>query len=138
MIILDTNVISALMRDPPDFRVVAWLNLQPRESLWTTSVSIFELRFGLQIMPQSKRRSSLEETLDLILEKIEHRIASFDVTAAERTADLSAIRKKKGQSSEMRDTMIAGIVLAHNATLATGNVTHFQDISATVVNPWTI
>ena len=138
MIILDTNVISALMRDPADVTVAQWLDRQPPTSIWTTSVSVFELRFGLKIMPAGKRQFLLAQKLKLILEMIDHRIAVFDLAAAEHAADLAAIRKKKGQSGEMRDTMIAGIVLAHNAILATGNVTHFQDISATVVNPWTV
>jgi toxin FitB len=136
MIILDTNVVSALMRNPPDAKIVAWLDQQPRASIWTTSITLFELWFGLEIMPPGKRRSSLSETLELILERIEGRVATFDFAAAQQAADLMALRQKKGQTGEMRDTMIAGIAIAQNATLATGNVVHFQDILAPVVNPW--
>ena len=71
-----------------------------------------------------------------ILDGLEHRVAVFDEEAARLASNLTAIRQKKGRVVEIRDTMIAGIVLAHHATLATRNVTHFEDISAKVVNPW--
>jgi predicted nucleic acid-binding protein len=67
---------------------------------------------------------------------MDHRIAVFDEEAARLAANLTAFRQKKGRVGELRDTMIAGIVMARHATLATRNVTHFADISATVVNPW--
>jgi len=136
MIILDTNVVSALMRDPPDPKVTAWLDLQLRTSIWTTSVTLLEVRFGLEIMAVGKRRSSLADTFELILEKIDHRVAGFDIDAAQRAAELMALRKKKGQPGELRDTMIAGIVLANHASLATGNVAHFRDLSVPVIDPW--
>jgi toxin FitB len=136
MIILDTNVVSALMRDPPDAKVTAWLDLQPRTSLWTSSVTVLEVRYGLEIMPVGKRRSSLVETFELILEKIDRRVAGLDLDAAQRTADLMALRRKKGRPVELRDTMIAGIVLANHASLATGNTAHFQDLSVSLINPW--
>lgn len=137
MIILDTNVLSALMRPVPDSRILSWINLQPRISLWTTSVTVLELRFGVQIMPSGRRQSVLAQALDAALEKIEHRVAAFDLSASQHAADLAALRRKQGRPGEFRDTMIAGIVLAHNASLATGNTVHFQDIKATVINPWT-
>ena len=67
---------------------------------------------------------------------MEQRIAVFDEEAARFAANLTAVRRKKGRAGEIRDTMIAGIVLAHHASLATRNTTHFSDISATVINPW--
>ena len=138
MIILDTNVVSALMRDPPDVKVVAWLDQQPRTSIWTTSITVLEVRFGLEIMPAGKRRSSLAQTFELILESIDHRVAGFDSVAAQQAADLAALRQKRGQPRELRDTMIAGIVLAHHASLATGNTAHFHDLPVTVISPWTV
>lgn len=137
MIILDTNVVSALMHEPPDSKVASWLDRQPEPSVWTTSITVFEVRFGLQIMPLGRRRSALEQTFELILEQIDRRVAVFDFSSAGQAANLSALRKKQGRPGEFRDTMIAGIVLAHNASLATGNTAHFQDIKATVINPWT-
>jgi len=136
MIILDTNVISALMRDLPDPSVESWLDRQPHSSIWTTSISVLEIETGLQTMPAGKRRSSLSEDFDRLLGRIDHRIAAFDEPAARLAAELTGLREKKGRVVEIRDTMIAGIVLAHHATLATRNVAHFADMSAKVVNPW--
>ena len=136
MIILDTNVLSALMRHVPDPAVVAWMDRQPRTSLWTTSVTVLEVRFGLQILPSGKRRSALMQAFDALLDKIGRRVAGFDLDAAEHASDLMASRHKKGRPVELRDTMIAGIVLAHNATLATRNMQHFQDASVAIVDPW--
>jgi toxin FitB len=137
MIILDTNVLSALMSRTPDERVAAWLDRQPRTSIWTTSVTIFEVRFGLEIMPSGKRRASLVEDFEKLLTSINHRIAPFDTEAAQHAGTLMASRKMQGRPRELRDTMIAGIVLAHHGTLATRNTRDFDDISATCVDPWT-
>jgi predicted nucleic acid-binding protein len=136
MIILDTNVLSALMRQTPDTEVVAWLDRQPRTSIWTTSITVLEARFGLQILPAGKRRSSLMQSFDLLLDKIDHRIAPFDSEAAEHASELMTGRHKKGRPVELRDTMIAGIVVARHATLVTRNTTHFEDSGIRVVNPW--
>jgi toxin FitB len=137
MIVLDTNVLSALMRQSADKKVVDWLDKQPRSSIWTTSVTILEIRFGLQILPVGKRRSILIQAFEKVLvDKIERRVAPFDTVAAQEAGDLMAVRHKKGQPGELRDTMIAGIVLACHATLATRNIAHFEDLSVPVVNPW--
>jgi predicted nucleic acid-binding protein len=138
MTILDTNVLSALMHQTPDPHVVTWLDRQPRTSIWTTSVTVLEVRFGLQIMPIGRRRAALIQAFGTVLEKISHRVAPFDATAAEQAGDLMASRHKNGRPVELRDTMIAGIVLAHHATLATRNTSHFDDLSLPLINPWTV
>ena len=136
MIILDTNVLSALMQQAPDPNVLAWLDQQPRSSIWTTAITVLEIRFGLQILAAGKRRRLLMQGFEALLEKIGQRIAPFDDAAAQQAANLMAARQKRGRPGDLRDTMIAGIVLAQHATLATRNISHFEDISA-VVNPWT-
>jgi hypothetical protein len=136
MIILDTNVLSALMLLAPDQRVAAWLDQQPRSSIWTTSVTLFEVRFGLELLPAGKRRAGLFEDLERLLISINYRIIPFDTEAAHEAGVLMASRKVEGRPKELRDTMIAGIVLSRHATLATRNVRDFEDISAIVVNPW--
>ena len=136
MIILDTNVLSALMRNAPDPAVVSWIDRQSRSSIWTSSITILEIQTGLQIMPAGKRTASLSDDFERLLDRIDHRIVVFDEHAARLAASLTAARQKKGRVGELRDTMIAGIVLSHHASLATRNVAHFADISATVVNPW--
>lgn len=137
MIILDTNVLSALMRQAADENVVAWLDKQPRTSIWTTSVTILEIQFGLQILPAGKRRSSLIKAFETVLmDELGQRVAPFDMVAAQQASELMASRHKKGRTVELRDTMIAGIVLASHATLATRNTPHFEDLSVPVINPW--
>jgi predicted nucleic acid-binding protein len=138
MIVLDTNVLSALMRQVPDPQVIAWLDRQPRTSIWTTSITLLEIRFGLQILVVGKRRSSLMEAFAAFLGKLDHRIIPFDAASAQQARDLMASRHKKGRPVELRDTMIAGIVLAQHATLATRNTAHFEDIATHVINPWTV
>jgi toxin FitB len=137
MILLDTNVVSELMQPKPAIQVIQWLDHQPRTSLWTTAISVFEIRFGLQTMPSGKRRTELSNFFERwLIESIQQRIAIFDADAARLSADLAASRQKAGRSGELRDTMIAGIVLATHATLATRNVKHFEEIASSVVNPW--
>jgi len=136
MIVLDTNVLSALMRQTPDKNVIVWLDKQPRTSIWTTAVTILEIRFGLQVMPLGKRRSLLIREFETVLDKIGYRVAPFDAAAAQQAGDLMASRQKKGRPGDLRDTMIAGIVLARHATLATRNITHYEDLSVPVINPW--
>jgi predicted nucleic acid-binding protein len=137
MIILDTNVISELMRPMPELRVPRWLDQQPRTSIWTTSVTVFEIRFGLEAMPAGKRRIAFMASFERWLaEVVEQRIAGYDESAARRSAELAAERQRIGRPGELRDTMIAGIVLASHATLATRNVKHFEEIASSVVNPW--
>ena len=126
MIVVDTNVLSALMRRVPDPSVITWLDGQPRTSVWTTSITILEVQFGLQVMPAGKRRSALMELFERVLmEKIERRVASFDTLAARRAAELMAFDRRTAVREQLRDTMIAGIVLASRATLATRNTEAF-------------
>jgi|ERR1700687_4488144 len=136
MIILDTNVLSALMRQAPDQSIVAWLDRQPRTSVWTTSVTVFEIRFGLQILAVGKRRTLLTGAFEDLLVRMGQRVATFDVAAARHAGDLMAERHKNGRPVDLRDTMIAGITLAQHATLATRNTAHFEDAAIPLVNPW--
>ena len=137
MIILDTNVLSALMTEPPELVVAEWLNGQPRESMWTSSISVLELRFGLEVMAGGRRRETRSAIFRrLVEEKLEQRIVPFDHDAAEAAAVLMAKHKAAGTPRELRDTMIAGIALARRATLATRNVRHFAGSDVKIVNPW--
>jgi predicted nucleic acid-binding protein len=136
MIILDSNVISELMRPKPEARVVAWLDRQPVTSIWTTSVNVLEIRFGLELMPEGRRRGIYTKGFEGLLDEIEHRIAAFDMEAAQQASALMASRRIRGRPRGLRDTMIAGIVVARHATLATRNVSHFDDVSAPLIDPW--
>ncbi|HEY4085757.1 MAG TPA: type II toxin-antitoxin system VapC family toxin [Bryobacteraceae bacterium] len=137
MIILDTNVVSALMDPEPVPQVVQWLDAQQRDSIWTTSITIFELQFGLAILSEGRKRHLLElEFRRLIEDDLGNRVLEFDSDAASLAAFLAAERQLRGRRGEIQDTQIAGVVLSRRATLATRNVRHFADIEARVVNPW--
>lgn len=136
--ILDTNVVSALMHEPAHETVLEWLDRQPRISIWTTAITLLELRYGIEASAPSRRRARLFSSLErLVADKIEHRVAAFDAASANSAALLMAERRRSGRVGELRDTMIAGIVIANYATLATRNVRHFEDAPITIVDPWT-
>jgi predicted nucleic acid-binding protein len=137
VIVIDTNVVSELMRPKPDAKVTSWLNGLSRQEVWITAISIFELRFGIEIHAKGRRRSHLEDSLARILEVGFHdRILYFAEKAANAAALLSAKQRIMGRSKEVRDTFIAGIVSAHGAYLATRNVRHFQGLDIRVIDPW--
>lgn len=137
MILLHTNVLSAVMRPVPEQRVLSWLDRQPRISVWTTSVTILEIDYGLRIMPAGRKRTHLLTAFErMVSDVLENRVRSFDTAAATRAAELLAARRKAGKPVELRDTMIAGIALASHATLATRNTRHFADLAVPVVDPW--
>jgi predicted nucleic acid-binding protein len=139
MIILDTNVLSALMQQVPDPQVVAWLDQQPGESIWLTSITVFEARYGLALLSAGQRKTLLQQRFEeLLQDDLQNRVLQFDTHAATQAAQLAAERKTRGNPVDMRDTFIAGIALARRATLATRNTRHFDDISIPVVNPWTL
>ena len=136
MIILDTNVLGALMRTVPDAAVVAWLDRQPADSVWITSITLFEARFGLALLPLGRRRQTLEAAFARLLkEDLENRVLDFDSAAATEAAPLAATRRKRGRPVDMRDTQIAGIALARRTALATRNVRHFLDLEISIVDP---
>jgi predicted nucleic acid-binding protein len=136
MIILDTNVLSAAMA--AESRVIVWLDARPRSSVWTTAIAVMEIRFGLRTMPAGRRRAQREmEFARVIEEDLDGRVLPFDHDAAEETAALMERRRHAGRPGDSRDTMVAGIALAHRAMLATRNVRHFEDLQIPVVDPWT-
>jgi toxin FitB len=136
LIILDTNVISALMRAQADAETRAWLDGQDASEIWTTSINVFELRAGIEVLPAGGRRRRLDETLMAVLaEDLEGRVLPFDRPAAEAAATVLAQRRRTGRLVEFRDTQIAGIVLASKARLATFNLRHFADLDIELVEP---
>lgn len=137
MIVLDTNVVSALMHREPEPQVVSWLDGLPPESVWTTSVTVFEVRFGLEILAAGRRRRLLEEAFSRALEMdFEGRVLPFDHAAAEAAGRIAAERRREGRPVEIRDLEIAGIATARKATLATRNIRHFEELGLTLVDPW--
>lgn len=137
MILLDTNVLSALMQRKADASVVAWLDGLPAESVWTTSITVFEIRFGLDLLADSRRRVRLEETFTLALEEdLQGRVLPFDQPAALAAGTIAAKQRRAGRPIEIRDVQIAGIAIARKATLATRNTRHFAGTGVRLVDPW--
>jgi hypothetical protein len=135
LIILDTNVISALMQGVPEPLVAEWLDRQPAESVWITSITLFEARLGLALLPKGRRQ--IETAFEQVLaDDLEGRVLDFDRAAAEAAARLAAERQRKGRPVDIRDTQIAGIVMARRAKFATRNIKHFAYVGAEIVNPW--
>jgi toxin FitB len=137
MTILDTNVLSAIMRTKPEAAVVEWLDRQPSDSVWLSSITVFETRFGLALLPKGRRRRGLERAFESVLtEDLANRVLDFDSVAAATAAQLAADRQRAGRVVDLRDTLIAGIALARRATIATRNTTHFEGLDVPVINPW--
>jgi predicted nucleic acid-binding protein len=137
MIILDTNVLSAIMRSEPDAAVARWLDEQSAESIWITSITLFEARLGIALLPRGKRQRALESAFGQLLEvDLENRVLDFDGTAAAEAATLAAARQRAGRPVDFRDTLIAGIAIARRATIATRNVKHFHGLKVPVIDPW--
>jgi predicted nucleic acid-binding protein len=137
VIVLDTNVVSALIRREPEAVVVAWLDRLPSESVWTTSVTVFETRLGLEILPTGRRRRELEDAFARVVEEdLEGRVLPFDQAAAHAAGRIAAERRRSGRTVEIRDVQIAGIVSARKATLATRNTRHFEGCGLALIDPW--
>jgi predicted nucleic acid-binding protein len=136
VIILDTNVLSRVMQDTPDPIVAAWLDSQPSQSIWTTSITVYELRFGIEILVAGRKRRNLETALDKLLENaLDGRVLPFDRAAADAAGIVAASQRRMGRRVEIRDVQIAGITIARKATVATRNVGHFEGIGLAVVDP---
>lgn len=139
MILLDTNVVSALMRRDPEAAVVSWLDNQPAESIWTTSITVFEVRTGLELLEPGRRRQQLEKTFEeLLADELEGRVQSFDKAAAIAAGTIAAQRQSAGRSLEIRDVQIAGIATARRASLATRNTRHFDGLGIDLLDPWSV
>ena len=137
MIILDTNIVSAMMRVTPEPAVVAWLNAQDASLLFLTAVTLGEIRSGLRILPPGRRRRSLEEGFERILaEAFEGRILSFDEAAAHRYGELMGSHKEMGRPLALPDAQIASIAWVAGSAIATRNVRHFVDCGVEIINPF--
>lgn len=125
------------MQREPDAAVIGWLDTQPPESIWTTSITVFEVRFGLELLAPGQRRRFLEDAFDAMLEEdFEGRVVSFDEAAAHAAGQIAAARRRLGQSIEVRDVQIAGIAVARRAAVATRNIRHFKDLGPELIDPW--
>ncbi len=138
MIIVDTNVVSELLRPIPDPRVEQWLAAQDGHDIYLTAISEAELRYGVAIMDNGKRRDALAEAIDRILvEDMAGRILPFDSAAAGEYATIAAIRRATGRPIAQADCQIAAIARTHGAAVATRNIADFEGCGVNLIDPWT-
>lgn len=133
-IILDTNVMSEIMRSEIDLKVQEWLFENTENDLLNTCISYFEIVKGFELLPHGKRKNALRDSFDILESRFE--ILEFDQDCASLAATFFAKRKSNGFMPISEDMMIAGICAKHGAALATRNVRDFEGLPIEVVNPW--
>ena len=137
MILLDTNVVSELMRPEPDPGVEAWLFHQSAANLFISVFTEAELRYGVAILPAGRRRDRIAAAVEDMLQKdFARRILPFDSEAAGIYAEIGAGRRAAGLPISHADCQIAAIARCHEAAIATGNAGHFKRCGIEVINPW--
>jgi predicted nucleic acid-binding protein len=137
MIVLDTNVLSEMMRPAPSPVVMQWLESQPAEHLMTTALTVAEIEHGIGRLPAGKRRNSLEGSFRTLLARgFAQRVLPFDAAAAAEYAEIAVRRERSGRPVHGMDLLIAAVVRAHGLVLATRNEADFHACGFEVVNPW--
>jgi hypothetical protein len=137
MIVLDTNVLSELLRPSPEARVMAWLDEQPRASVFTSAVTQGEILYGIRLLPEGQRRKKLwEAAVAIFTDDFSGRVLSFDGDAASNYAEIGASRRAAGRPISQFDAVIASIARSRGAILATRNAKDFTGCDIEVVNPW--
>lgn len=137
MIILDTNVLSELMRPAPAERVVRWIAARPAVALFTTTVTEGELHYGVELLPVGKRRLQLEVALRAIFEEdLAARVLPFDSAAARVFGQIASARRQAGRPISHADAQIAAIARSRGAEIATRNVADFEGCDVRVLDPW--
>ena len=139
MIILDTNVVSELMKAAPAERVLGWIAAQPASALYTTSITQAEILHGLALLPTGKRRNALESAAEAMLrEDFAGRILPFGSDAAHAYARIAADRRRAGRPISHFDAQIAAIARSAGAAIATRNVTDYDRCGVKILNPWDV
>lgn len=138
MIIVDTNVLSELMRPAPNGSVLGWMDRTRRRELCTTSIVIAELAAGVAALPQGGRRLLLGDALDLMLESFEDRVLPFGIGAAMEYGRVVALRSLRGRPIDIADAQIAAVAISAGAALATRNTSEFEGLGVELVNPWVV
>lgn len=137
MILLDTNVISEPQRREPNARVIAWMDAQALETLYLSAITVAELRAGIALMPEGKRRDSLHENLEKrLLPMFANRVLPFDMACTKAYAELLAKSRAAGLAVETADAFIAAVALANGFTVATRDTRPFEAAGVSVIDPW--
>lgn len=134
MIVLDTNVVSELMKPTPQGAVRDWLTGLGDEPLTTTAITLSEIEFGLQRLPDGRRRQALHASFEALIGALA--VLPLDDVAARQAGRLRASRHAAGLSSQASDMMIAGIVFVADAALATRNTKDFEGLGIALLDPW--
>lgn len=136
MIIVDTNVVSEMMRRVPAAEVVEWVRRQPAAALFTTSVTLAEVLYGIGRLPDGDRKELLRATADSVFGAFAGQILPLDTAAAAEYAAVVTARDRIGAPIDGLDAQIAAICRAHEAPLATRNLKDFRDTGVELINPW--
>ena len=136
MIVLDTNVLSEPFKSKPSAKVLEWLDGQVAETLYMTTITRAELRFGVLRLPDGKRKQDLAGKIEEVLNLFNNRMLAFDVEAAEQLGEIMARTEKVGQKPPVPDAYIAAIAAAKGFAVATQNVDHFRSSGVPLINPW--
>lgn len=137
MLLLDTNVVSELMRPQPNPRVLGWVAAQPLFEMAIATITVMEVRFGIALLPWSNRRTDLDARFrQFLAQGFSGRVLPFDEAAADACADIRAQRRQMGNPITTEDGMIAAIARVHGAPVATRDVRGFEGCGLTLVNPW--
>jgi toxin FitB len=137
MILLDTNILSELVRAMPDPAVERWLAAQPVASVFTSAITEAELRYGVALLPDGRRRAVLSHEMAAMLEvDFAGRILPFDSPAAMAYAEIAAVRRQAGRPMSQADAQIAAICQSRGAALATRNTSDFDGCGVTLINPF--
>jgi len=138
-LLLDTNVLSELLRAQPDSAVLAWFASQPANGLFVSAVTQAEMMLGARLLPAGKRRQRLEQALEaMFLEDFAGRVLPFDSGSAADYAAVVAARRSAGKPISQFDGQIAAIALSRRLGLATRNVSDFEGCGLALTNPWVI
>ena len=137
MILLDTNVVSELMRAEPNPKVQKWIEKQAIESLFLSSITLAEIYFGLEILPDGKKKQALYDSFNReILPLFDKRIVSFDEKMAMTNAQIRAVARQNGYTIATADGLIVTIAKCHKLTVATRDTAPFEYAGLSVINPW--
>ena len=138
MILLDTNVVSEPLKASCDKSVLSWIDEQVIETLYLSTISLAELRFGIAVLPEGKRRDTLFSSLEQqVLPLFAGRILLFDEQASQAYATLRARARTAGQAIATVDGYIAAIAVTHGFAVATRDTSPFEAVGLKVINPWT-
>ena len=136
MIVLDTNVVSALISFEKVQVVGTWLDSQAIDQVWISAIVVFEVRMGIERLVGGRKHRHLETSFDAAISGLEGRILPFDRAAASHAARVHTKRLRQGRPMDIRDAQTAGIALAHEAALATRNVRDFANLGIVLIDPW--